>query len=74
MTKKKPVLPPTLGEVEITPEDAQKVLQEKRAERVSKVEQGIQDLCAAHRCALDVEFTLSMYRKPEGRIVVIPRD
>jgi hypothetical protein len=75
MTKKtaKEASPP-IGEVEITPEDAQKVLQDKRQERVRAVEQGIQDLCAHHRCVIDIQFTLSLYGKPEGRLVVMPRD
>lgn len=77
MTKGKPQVPPTLeelGEVAITPEDAERVLQEKRTERVRAVEQGIQDLCNAHRCVIDIQMTFSMYGKPQGRIVVIPRD
>jgi hypothetical protein len=71
---KKPEVPAETGEVEITPEDAQKVLQEKRVERVRAVEQGIQELCNTHRCVIDIQFTLSLYGKPEGRMVVLPRD
>jgi len=76
MTKKatKPVEAPPEEGVEITPEEAQRVLQEKRNERIQLVEKGIQDLCNAHRCVLDVQITLSMFSKPEGRIVVLPRD
>lgn len=76
MTKKatKPVAAPPEEGVQITPEDAQRVLQEKRNERVQMVEKGIQDLCNAHRCVLDIQMTFSMYGKPEGRLVVMPRD
>ena len=76
MTKKtsKPAEAPPEDGVTITPEDAQRVLQERRAERVQLVEKGIQDLCTAHGCVLDIQITLSMFSKPEGRIVVLPRD
>jgi len=76
MTKKsaKSVEAPPEEGVEITPEDAQRVLHEKRSERIAMVEKGIQDLCTAHRCVLDIQMTFSMFSKPEGRIVVMPRD
>ncbi len=64
----------SVGEVQITPEDAQRVIQQKRRERVAAVEKGIQDLCNAHNCMIDIRFTFSLYSQPEGRIVVIPRD
>jgi len=60
--------------IEISPEEASAVLQKQRTERIQVVEQGIQALCQANNCVLDVQMTFSMYGKPEGRIVVIPRD
>jgi len=62
------------GEVVLTPEEAQKVLQKSRSDRIQAVEKGIQDLCNAHRCTLDIQITFSMYGQPKGRIVVLPRD
>jgi len=67
-------VPEEQGEVALTPEEAQKILQKSRAERVAAVEKGIQDLCATHRCMLDVQITFSLYGQPQGRIVVMPRD
>ena len=72
VTKKK--VEPVEEGVQITPEEAQKVIQDKRRERVAAVEKGIQDLCAAHNCVIDVQITLSIYSKPTGQVVVIPRD
>jgi len=71
---KRPEIPSTVGEVDITPEEAQQILQKKRQERIEAVERGIQDLCNAHRCVLDIQITFSLYGKPQGRIVVLPRD
>lgn len=72
-TQKNAEAPPEEG-VQITPEDAQRVLQEKRNERIALVEKGIQDLCNAHGCVLDIRMTFSLFGKPEGRIVILPRD
>ena len=62
------------GVMEVTPEEAQKVLAKKRADRIKYVEEGIQHLLAEQNCALDVQMTFSMIDQPRGRIVVIPRD
>lgn len=62
------------GVVEVTPEEAQKVLQAKRAERIKRVEDGLQHLLTQNNCALDVQMTFSMMSQPRGRVVVIPRD
>lgn len=77
MTKKKETeaagaVPEPANEIRF--EDAQKFLQEKRQERVATVEKGIQDLCRAHRCSLEVEMVLSSRAEPQTRIIVIPVD
>lgn len=60
--------------VEVTPAEAQRVLAQKRSERIQRVEEGIQHLLTKHNCALDIQFTFSTITQPRGRIVVIPRD
>ena len=60
--------------VEISSEDAQRVLQDNRRGRVAIVEKGIQDLCRAHRCALEVEVILSSRSDQQIWIIVIPVD
>jgi hypothetical protein len=67
-------IPEEKGEVVVTAEDAQRILQKSRADRIQAVEKGIQDLCNAHRCVLDIQFTFSLYGQPQGRIVVLPKD
>ncbi len=62
------------GVVEVTPEEAQRVLTQKRAERIKRVEDGIQHLLTQTNCVIDVQMTFSMMNEPRGRIVVIPRD
>lgn len=76
MTKKatKPAEAAPEPAVEISQEDAQRVLLENRKERVAIVEKGIQDLCRAHRCVLEVEVILSSRSDTETRIIVIPMD
>ena len=59
---------------DITAEDAKSILEKGRQERIAAVEQGIQDLCREHRCVLDIQMTFSIYGKPHGRIVVMPKD
>jgi hypothetical protein len=67
----------SVGEVEgldVTPEDAQRIVEQDREDRIKAVERGISDLCTHHRCALDIQFTFSTLRQPVGRVVVVPRD
>lgn len=65
---------PAEGGVEVTPQDAQRLIAQDRAARIKRVEDGLQHLLAQNNCALDVQMSFSMMNQPRGRVVIIPRD
>jgi hypothetical protein len=65
---------PEQNGLEVTPAEAQRVLATGRAERIKRVEDGLQHLLQVNNCTLDVQMTFSMLDQPRARVVIVPRD
>lgn len=61
---------------EISPEEADRIVQARRQARIAAVEKGIGDLCRANRCRIELEmaFSTGSGQGPRGRLVIIPLD